>query len=56
MKSAKTFERLLGVKPPWRVREVVLGMDERHPRRRGPVVGGTVEIHVEFGKTSPTGE
>ena len=47
MKSAKTFERLLGVKAPWRVREVVLRMDERHPRRRGPVVGGTVEIHVE---------
>ncbi len=47
MKSAKTFERLLGIKPPWGVREVVLRMDERHPRRRGPVVGGTVEIHVE---------
>ena len=47
MKSARTFERLLGIKPPWRVREVVLRLDEPHPRRRGPVVGGTVEIHVE---------
>lgn len=47
MKSARTFERLLGIKPPWRVQEVVLRMDEPHPRRRGPVLGGTVEIHVE---------
>lgn len=47
MKSARTFEKLLGIRPPWRVREVVLRMDEPHPRRRGPVVGGTVEIHVE---------
>ncbi len=47
MKSARTFERLLGIKPPWRVRAVVLRMDEPHPRRGGPVVGGTVEIHVE---------
>jgi len=49
MKSARTFERLLGIRPPWRVREVVLRMDEPHPRRRGRLVGGTVEIHVEHG-------
>lgn len=47
MKSARTFEKLLGIKSPWRVREVVLRMEEPHPGRRGPVVGGTVEIHVE---------
>ena len=47
MKSARTFDKLLGIKSPWRVREVVLRMDEPHPGRRGPVVGGAVEIHVE---------
>ena len=47
MKSARTFEKLLGIKSLWRVREVVLRMDEPHPGRRGRVVGGTVEIHVE---------
>ena len=52
MKSARTFEKLLGIKSPWRVREVVLRMDEPHPGRRGPVVGGTVEIHVEHHGTT----
>ncbi len=47
MKSARTFEKLLGIKSPWRVREVVVRLDEANPLRRGPVVGGTVEIHVE---------
>lgn len=46
MTSARTFEKLLGMEPPWRVLEVVLRMDEPHPGRGGPVVGGTVEIHV----------
>ncbi len=35
MSIARTFEKLLGIKPPLRVREAVLRMHEPHPRRRG---------------------
>ena len=56
MRGARTFEKLLGIKSPWRVREVVLRMDEpcpgydsRHRRwRHLDTMQHQTRVHVEI--------